>query len=333
MKSIHFNKILLFIFLGSLAFLSVPANATSHPSEQQANEIIHELYHKLTQQPKLNMQARLNTFSGQFLGKAYLLGALGEGAEARYDQEPQYRLDAFDCQTYVETILALALANNLADFKQCMHAIRYQRNKVSFIERNHFTSLDWNPHNQQQGFIKDITQTITHKGQSVTEMASALIDKPSWYQHLPQGTIRLINPDKNEQLKRWEELKQRGSVLPVSDANIPYIPLTALFDKDKNPNQELFAQIPNGAIIEIVRPNWNLRDKIGTNLNVSHLGFAFWHKGILVYREASSEYGKIVDIPLIDYLKETLNSPTIKGINIQVVLPQRPLSGCVNPKA
>ncbi len=37
--------------------------------------------------------------SEEFLGKPYILGALGEGPKARYDQFPAYRVECFDCVT------------------------------------------------------------------------------------------------------------------------------------------------------------------------------------------------------------------------------------------
>lgn len=82
----------------------------------------------------------------------------------------------------------------------------------------------------------------------------------------------------------------------------------------------LFNQIPNAAIIEIIRPNWDLHKEIGTHLNVSHLGFSIRKNGTLLFRETSSTDGRAIDIPLVDYLRQTLSSPTIKGINVQVVL-------------
>ncbi len=331
----RFNlKILKFLaFSCSLGLLlSLPAYANSHPKEEQANQIIREVYHNFQYNKQSGMPARLDAISVQFLGKPYLLGALGEGIDARFDQYPRYRVDAFDCETYVTTMIALALGKDVNSFKQCLSKLRYHHGNIDFIARNHFTSLDWNQNNQQQGFVRDITTTFHDENNtSVAKTASALIDKPSWYQHRTISDIRLYSPNEKEQNKRLDELKAKGSKLPKVVASIPYIPLTALFDAEDHANQHLFAQIPNAAIIEIVRPNWNLREQIGTNLNVSHIGFAFWNKGTLFYREASSEYGKVVDVPLIDYLKATLKSPTIKGINVQVVVPQTPLpEGCSN---
>jgi hypothetical protein len=294
--------------------------------QQQADEVIAKLYQNLDKRPPTSMPSRLDAISSLFIGKVYLLGALGEGSDARYDQEPRYRTDAFDCDTYVTTVLALSLAKNIQGFKQCLSKVRYKNGQIEFITRNHFMSLDWNPNNQRQHFIKDVTKSIKDKNnQPVAQIATALIDKPSWYQHFTSKNIRIHSSDEKEQTQRLQELKLAGSKLEKKTAHIPYVPLSTLFDAQGNPNQFLFGQIPHGAIIEIVRPNWNLRDIIGTNLNVSHLGFAFWKSGTLFFRQASSQFGKVVEVPLIDYLRETLKSPTIKGINIEVVIPEAPL--------
>src|SRR5262249_52706162 len=153
------------------------------------------------------------------------------------------------------------------------------------------------------------------------QIASALIDKPSWYQHFTLATIRLQSPNRQEQKKRLKELKNKGRLLAKTKVSLPYLPLLSLFNAQGEPNQALFAQIPHAAIIEMIRPNWNLREQIGTNLNVSHLGFVFWKNGTLIFRQASSNCHKIVDVPFIAYLKAAKEkSPTIKGINVQVVL-------------
>lgn len=295
--------------------------------EQQADFKIKELYHILNSRPNSSMQYRIDWFSEQFKGAKYILGALGEGADAPYDQYPKYRVDGFDCDTYVNTVLALATANSLKTFQQCINFNRYTNGKISYINRNHFTSLDWNKYNQQRGLLKDITLNITNKQKRpVALYANTLIDKPGWYAHKNIDSIRLQQRNDDLQKKRLSELKIKGSHLKAIRSQIPYIPLTALFPKDDKPDDYLFSQIPNGAIIEIIRPDWNLREKIGTNLDVSHLGFAIWKNKQLFFREASSIYGSVVDVSLVDYLNDARKSPTIKGINVQVVLLQKPVS-------
>lgn len=313
-------------FAGS--FMSFAINSKS--IEEQADNSIIALYHTLNAKPNTSMVDRITWISAQFKGRSYLLGSLGEGPNARYDQYPRYRTDAFDCDTYVNTVLALALGSSLETFQQCLKYTRYQEGKVTYLKRNHFTSIDWNKNNQQRGMLKDITLTFKDpNNKPIAQYAHALIDKSGWYAHKTISTIRLQNDDPAEQKKRLVELKTKAKDLKSSPSEIAYLPLSALFTGDK-PNLQLFAQIPQGAIIEIIRPNWDLRKQIGTALNVSHLGFAIWKKGQLFYREASSQLGAVVDVPFIDYLKEAQKSPTIKGINIQVMIPAKPVASECN---
>ena len=319
-------KVITFCLLGAVHF---SACASNNPQEQ-ADITIKTLYHSMSNKPNSDMATRIDTISSQFLGKPYKLGALGEGQGGRFDQSPLYRTDSFDCETLVTTVLAMALAENEKTFRNCQLKLRYDHGKPSFIHRNHFTDLDWNLNNQRQGFLKDITNSITSvQNKPVAKIASALIDKPAWYQHFNLTNIKLQNASPSDQKQRLDELKKRGSHLSSVQTNLAYLPLTALFNDKGEANTHLFAQIPNASIIEIVRPNWNLREQIGTCLNISHLGFAFWKNNTLIFRQASSQYGKVVDVSLIDYLKEARSSPTIKGINVQIVLPKKPLTnGC-----
>ena len=309
----------LFLFACGLYAMTALAHAIN--PEQQADVTIQQLYHSQGVKPTAHLSTRIAAISQAFLGSPYALGALGEGLHARYDQSPLYRTDAFDCETYVDTVIALALAHNLVQFQQTIRAIRYKAGHVSFIDRNHFTCLDWNKNNQHNGFLKDITTTLRDADEHpVANMAHALIDKPRWYQHLSPSIIRIPQATAAEKAMRLAELKQKGRPLPRVISAIPYIPLTALFDPSGRAKKTLFNQIPNAAIIELIRPNWDMEQQIGTHLNVSHLGFAIWKKGVLMFRHATSTQDHVVEVPLIDYLRETQKSPTIKGINIQVVL-------------
>lgn len=324
------SKFVVYITFIFISFLSHAFD--SNTTEKQANSSIEQLYHRLRSMPNTSMPERIDWISGQFLGVPYMLGSLGEGPKARFDQFPQYRVDAFDCDTYVNTIVSLAVAHSLASFQQCIKKIRYKNGTVSYLQRNHFTGLDWNQNNQKTGLIRDITLTFKDKNHhSVAQIAKAVINKPNWYFFKNIETIRLDNADELRKKRRLTELKRSASKLEITSEKVPYLPFTALFPQKHKPNKYLFTQIPNGAIIEIVRPNWNLTQKIGTALNISHLGFAIWKKGQLYFREASSEYGKVVDVPLIEYLEKMEKNQTIKGINVHIVVPQKPLVDCKMP--
>lgn len=298
------------LLISCLYAFSVCASA---PAE--ADQIVKTLYHNLNPKKNRNITDRIVWFSGQFLHKPYLLGALGEGPEGHYDQYPLYRTDAFDCETYVDTVLALAMADNLSIFREKLLKIRYKKGKRAYIYRNHFTDLDWNRNNQQQGFIKDITPDFRQ-----VKIAEAEINKPAWYAKRPPEAIRLLVPNPEESKKRLIALHNKGKLFSLQKVAIPYIPLTRLFDSQGKANAALFAKIPQGAIIEIVRPNWNLEKAIGTRLNVSHLGFAIWKNKQLYFRQASSQEHQVVDVLMEEYLGKALNSSTIKGINVQRVL-------------
>lgn len=316
-----------FLTIGLLFTSSVLVAADT---EQELDDKIEKLYHNISHYSKSDTAVRLEAVSASLLGRPYILSSLGEGSSARFDQTPLYRLDGFDCDTFVTTVLALHLADRPEGFKRCLRKTRYQNGQVGFITRNHFTSLDWNPNNQKNGILKDITNTIhDEKNQPVALHAVTIIDKPAWYQNLKKESIRLLTSEPEEQKKRLLELQKRSSHLQISQAAISYLPLTALFNAEGQANEFLFAQIPSASVIEIVRPGWDLRKELGTRINVSHMGFGFRKNSILMYRQASSLENKTVDTPLVEYLKKYLKSPTIKGINIQIVLPQNPVNNCV----
>lgn len=318
MKIRVYALLVLFFFL-----LNSQTLHASYPDEEQEDRFIQQLYHTLSQKPKASLSQRIQWFSQQFIGKPYLLGALGEGPLGDYDQYPLHRMDAFDCETFVDTVLALSLANHPHQFKQCIRAIRYTKGKVSFITRNHFTDLDWNKNLQSLGILMDITSEIVdNHHQPIAKMAKAVINKPSWYQHLSPNAIRIEGLSPSQKMSALKELQQKASQLPVLESSIPYLPLSRLFDAQGKPVHRLFKQIPQGSIIEIIRPNWDLTNQIGTCLNVSHLGFAIWKNHTLYFREASSIEHQVIDVPLEHYLKEASKSPTIQGINIQKLIPK-----------
>jgi hypothetical protein len=319
----------LHIFLMCLLMSVLSYAFDSHSTEKQANYSIEKLYNKLNRFSNNSMAYRIDWISSQFLGNPYILFSLGEGPQARYDQFPKYRIDGFDCETYVDTVLALAFSSSLSSFQQCIDHIRYKNGTISYLQRNHFTGLDWNQNNQQLGLVKDITLSIKDQNnQAVALVAEALVNKPNWYAFKALDTIRLAQANKTKASIRLAELKQQGAQLEIAQEKVPYLPFTVLFLENRKPNMYLFAQIPHGSIIEIVRPNWNLSQLIGTSLNISHLGFAIRKKDQLFFRQASSEYAKVIDVPLIEYLQKALDSPTIKGINVQIILPKNPLAKC-----
>lgn len=258
-----------------------------------------------------NISARVDYLTRAFMGKPYLTNPQGEGIDAQFDQSPLYRFDGFDCVTFVNTILALALSHDLPSFEKKMVQINYYNDSVTFDNRFHFMSVDWNPQNQKNQIVKDITTTVVDENKNpIAEFAQGEIDRPNWF----------LKRAENESVERAKYLKDIAKKMKKEFVSLPYLPLSKLFYENK-PQQFLFNQIPSASIIEIVRPNWNLKDKIGTVLHVSHIGFAIRNEsGELFFRHASSENKQVEEVRLSHYLSHTLNNPTIKGINVQTIL-------------
>jgi Protein of unknown function (DUF1460) len=263
-----------------------------------------------------SLTARIIKQSASLLGQPYLLGALGEGPAGFYDQDPLYRFNAFDCETYVDTVMALALSNTLPSFKQHMNTIRYRHGRVDFFERNHFTSADWVPHNRQKGYIHELTYKI---GGQYVKQTAALINRRAWYQHFTLDEIQRPNAPVAEKTFYLQQLKEKSQQRAQNEtAHIAYIPIQVFLD-----HPEISKKIPTGSLILFVRHYGpDIIQHIGTQLNVSHMSLAIWQKGTLYLRMASSRLGRTADIPFQTYLEGYRDSSTMKGLSIwQITAP------------
>lgn len=275
------------------------------------NLFLNNLYQQPTFIALNNIPARIDYLSHLLLNKPYIVNPQGEGIHAEFDTAPLYRFDGFDCVTFVNNILALALSQNASDFEKKLLQINYYHAIPTYENRFHFMSIDWNSENQKNKIIRDITREICDKKNTIiAEIAEGEIDKPAWF----------LKKIENETVARATLLKKYAAQFQKQIGRVPYLPFIKLFDDNKNPNPFIFNQIPHASIIEIVRPNWNVTEKIGTNLHVSHVGFAIRKSSSeLFFRHASSEAKKVVEILLSDYLVNYIESETAKGINVQIV--------------
>jgi hypothetical protein len=278
-----------------------------------------EITQLLAQLKPLSALQRLEEASAAFLGRPYLLGACGEGELGEFDQSPLYRTDGFDCVTYVNMVLAVCMADDLAQFKQISLALNYYKSNPSFLTRFHFMSVDWNVQNAMQGFVEDVTYTIkSASGEALSKDAKTTIDKPNWLLFRSLEDIKLLEKiDDKEANQRLGEMHQQAAFYHAIETITPYISLSDLCC-DGQLNEVVAAQIPQGSVLEIVRPNWDLRQQIGTCINVSHVGFVIEKQQQLFYRQASSIDACVIDTPLADYLSHCIKSPTIAGVNLQL---------------
>ncbi len=110
-----------------------------------------------------------NLYPGaQYLGVQYVPDPLGEDDE--YDTDPLIRDDAFDCVTFVETVLA---QNNV----QKLNKIRYKNGEIDFKNRNHFMETDWLTNNSN--LVENVSSKYTH-----VAVRRITIDKKSWFKRI-----------------------------------------------------------------------------------------------------------------------------------------------------
>jgi hypothetical protein len=98
---------------------------------------------------------RIEQISAQFLGLPYLANSLIGSLDV--PEQLVVRLDAFDCVTYLETVLALALSKTAEQFEEHLIRLRYKNSEVSWATRNHYM-VDWWRNNEREGLIKNMTR-------------------------------------------------------------------------------------------------------------------------------------------------------------------------------
>lgn len=103
---------------------------------------LNEIAVEITRLAKEPVKERLRFWAEFFRDYPYVDSPLGEGLE-----KPRVRTDGFDCMTYVETCLALAISESAEDILPNLDRIRYRDGVADFEHRNHFVSLDWLPNN------------------------------------------------------------------------------------------------------------------------------------------------------------------------------------------
>ncbi len=97
---------------------------------------------------------RIEFFSRHFLGRPYEPNPLTGSPDATEVFSASFK--GFDCVTYIETVLALALASNVDDFAEWLRKIRYERGRIEWERRNHYMTR-WIRNNAREGVIKPVS--------------------------------------------------------------------------------------------------------------------------------------------------------------------------------
>ncbi len=297
---------LIFIVL----LLTLSCSAPEPVQDAWDDEIVQLIRDAYAHDKTNTLVGRIDYLTQQFVMRAnpYVFEPLGEGSGANFNQKPLYRLDVFDCMSFVETMLALAstpLASDSAEllnsFQEKINAIRYKDSIVSFYTRNHFPEVDWMPNNSAAHHFIDITREVALNKNDLETMP-VFINKKVWYDYLTIDRIYLIdeNAEKIKQ-KKLDHLKATGSRLALNEGvGLSFIPPWEFFGADVNTSAQLHA-LPHGSIVQFIRPGYDLKEWVGTF--IAHQGIIIHHDNQVYIRHASTLQQKVIEELLTDYME------------------------------
>lgn len=201
------------------------------------------------------------------IGQPYGFDPLGE--EDGPDQDPRFRLDLFDCLTFVETAVAFGSADSLAEARRALDDIRYD-GAPALANRRHEVLSQWIPGNVAAGYLRAITAEIA------------------------PGRTR--HEEKIYDAQVWERVRRAGRA--ISGLPRRRLPL-GRFGIDVVPPEYLDAvanAIPSGTLAFVVRA-----DLLGRPTRISHVGLVVEGKGgERRVRHATSTKGveRVIEEPL-----------------------------------
>lgn len=231
-------------------------------------------------------------FAKQMLGVPYVAGTLDGNEEERL----VIHTDQLDCTTFVETVLALCIADKRDErsfdgFKKALTDVRYRGGVLDgYASRLHYFS-DWIRDNERMGFVRECTAE-----------SSCSQPKELWLDFMTTHVESYLPMKKNPALvevmatleKNWQ-----GTM-------VSYIPKEKL---NLSPEE---LKIKDGDILAMVT---NIK-----GLDIVHVGFAFWRNNHLHLLHASSLAKKVIEDPKPQY-ESSKNTKAHIGVRaIRVVL-------------
>jgi hypothetical protein len=210
--------------------------------------------------------------TGPLVGAPYLPSALGEGAGR--DPDPRFRLDAFDCMTFVETAVALGSSATLAEAARALDDVRYE-GTPSLAGRNHEVLSQWIPSNVAKGFVADVGAAVAG------------------------GLAR--REEKTYSAESWRTVRAAGRAIPgLPRARLP----AGVFGLDVVAPADVPAvaeRLPEGAIAFVVR-----EDRPDRATRITHAGLVVrGRRGEVRVRHATSSRGveRVIEEPIARFVQ------------------------------
>ncbi len=215
----------------------------------------------------------------QFVGAPYAANTL-EGE----DEYLTVNMEEFDCTTFVDNALALAMTINerresWRDFLYNLESERYRNGTLKgYPSRLHYIS-DWAVDNMHRGNIKDATPTF------------------------PKCSYVIKNLDyMSSHADKYAALADSANLAGIKEVEMGYRSYRFPYIKTVDvSNKKVVPDFRNGDILAFV-----LKDK---SLDVGHMGIVVIKDGAPYVMHASMSLGKVVvtDAPLAEFLKKNRN--------------------------
>lgn len=229
--------------------------------------------------------SRVTAIAREFLGAPYV-GATLEGEP----EQLRFSLSEFDCTTFVETVLAMALTvadgGSSDEFLSNLESVRYRAGHVDgYCSRLHYIS-DWAMENEARGHISDVTHTIPGAVTQTLDLNYMSAHRQSYPALADDGVFACI----------------RGVERSISPVTYMLVP------KHKTGLRGVAEALRDGDIVAFATST--------PGLDVSHIGIVVkGPDGIPRLLHASSAAGKVImdPKPLAMYVR---SRPSLTGIRV-----------------
>jgi cell wall-associated NlpC family hydrolase len=137
--------------------------------------------------------SRIEVLSRHFLGYSYKPNPLIGSADLA--EVFTASLDGFDCVTYIETIMALALASKVDDFSEWLRKIRYERGRIQWERRNHYMTV-WIRNNVREGIVRPVATSAVPRlsKERVLNVVPGLTAQRTRLKCVPKSAVSSLEP-------------------------------------------------------------------------------------------------------------------------------------------
>lgn len=139
-----------------LALFARAAEPTTAGPQPEIGQIPADLLAVAESVKLLPLPQRIARISAAMLDRPYVLDPMGEGQLP--DADPFARYDAYDCLTFAEEVLSLAMSADPAHAADIRSALRYDPGPRDYFHRRHFMELQWIPGTIGAGLLRDTTR-------------------------------------------------------------------------------------------------------------------------------------------------------------------------------